>query len=82
MMGVKFSEWSERQKARETVAQAELRRRLETEFAFGLHLLERRRALGLTRGEMAKILGISRTEVRRIERGGGMNETSRLDMRA
>jgi XRE family transcriptional regulator, regulator of sulfur utilization len=71
LMGTKFSEWAEVQKANETPAQAELRRRFEAGFALGLQFTEARQARGLTQRELSEITGVAQADISRIERGAG-----------
>lgn len=70
-MGTKFSEWVEEQKAKETPAQAELRRRFEAGFALGLQFIEARQARGLTQRQLSEITGVAQADISRIERGAG-----------
>ena len=70
-MGTKFSEWAEEQKAKETPAQAELRRRFEVAFALGVQFIEARQARGLTQRELSEISGVDQADISRIERGAG-----------
>jgi XRE family transcriptional regulator, regulator of sulfur utilization len=70
-MGTEFSEWAEGQKANETPAQAELRRRFEAGFALGLQFTEARQARGLTQRELSEITGVAQADISRIERGAG-----------
>jgi hypothetical protein len=70
-MGTKFSEWAEEQKANETPAQAELRRRFAAGFALGLQFTEARQACGLTQRQLSAITGVALADISRIERGAG-----------
>jgi ribosome-binding protein aMBF1 (putative translation factor) len=70
-MGTKFSEWAEGQKANETPAQVELRRRFGATFALGLQFTEARQARGLTRQQLSEITGVAQADISRIERGTG-----------
>jgi len=70
-MSAKFSEWAEGQKANETPAQAELRRRFEAGFALGLQYIEARQARGLTQRQLSEITGVTQADISRIERGAG-----------
>jgi XRE family transcriptional regulator, regulator of sulfur utilization len=70
-MGTKFSEWAEGQKANETPAQAELRRRFAAGFALGLQCTESRQARGLTQRQLSEITGVALADISRIERGAG-----------
>lgn len=70
-MGTKFSEWAEEQKAKETPAQAELRRRFEAGFSLGLQFSEARQARGLTQRQLSEITGVAQADISRIERGAG-----------
>lgn len=66
-----FSEWADEQKANETPAQAELRRRSEAGFALGLQFIEARQARGLTQRQLSEITGVTQADISRIERGAG-----------
>jgi len=70
-MGTKFSEWAEEQKANETPAQAELRRRFGAGFALGLQFTQARQARGLTQRQLSEITGVAPADISRIERGTG-----------
>ena len=70
-MGTKFTEWAEEQKANETPAQAELRRRFEAGFDIGLQFTEARQARGLTQRQLSGITGVAPADISRIERGTG-----------
>jgi XRE family transcriptional regulator, regulator of sulfur utilization len=70
-MGTNFNDWAEGQKANETPAQAELRRRFEAGFALGLQFIEARRARGLTQRQLSELTGVPQADISRIERGSG-----------
>ncbi|MGH3217916.1 MAG: helix-turn-helix domain-containing protein [Streptosporangiaceae bacterium] len=70
-MGTKFSDWAEVQKAQETPAQAELRRRFEAGFALGLQFIEARKARGMTQQQLSEASGVPQADISRIERGAG-----------
>jgi len=70
-MGMKFSEWAEKDNARETPAQTELRHRFEAGFVLGLQYTEARQARGLTQQKLSELSGVTQADISRIERGAG-----------